>query len=425
MSARHTLRGLAAAALGLGAALAAGAETVAIVGATVHADPGAAPMTNATLVVRDGRIVSIGAGAAPADARLIGGEGLVVTPGLFSGFTRATLADISLDESNDSGADESIHSAGLVAADAFNPLNQVVDVTRIEGVTRFAVVPSAAQTPFAGVGFVADASGAINSIEKERAFLYVEGGERGAELAGGSRAAFWAYLRAAFEDAERIGDDVEGEAVYRGDAGVLREVLRGQLPMLVHVHRAADIARFLDLKRERPAIRLILVGASEAWRVADDLAAARVPIIIDPVQNLPSRFEMIGARSDLATLLHEAGVTFAIAHAPGSDEDFQARLLPQLAGEAAANGLDPAVALAAITTVPAEMFGVASDRMRLRAGGTADFVVWNGDPLEVMSAPVAIFLDGAEQSLASRQTALRDRYHPSRLNAGMAPAYRK
>jgi imidazolonepropionase-like amidohydrolase len=150
----------------------------------------------------------------------------------------------------------------------------------------------------------------------------------------------------------------------------------------------------------------------EGWQVADELAAARIPVILDNLlSNLPASFELLSARLDNAALLHEAGVQIAIA--PSAGDAQQARLVLQLAGNAVANGLPWDAAFAAISRTPAEIFGAANIG-RLERNYLADVVIWDGDPLEVQSAPTAVFIEGIEQALVSRQTRLRDRYNPVR-----------
>ncbi len=148
--------------------------------------------------------------------------------------------------------------------------------------------------------------------------------------------------------------------------------------------------------------------------MADELARSGIPVLIDPLSNLPDRFETLSSRLDNAALLQRAGVRFAIAPAPGTVDAHQARLALQLAGNAVANGLPWDAAFAAVSRAPAEIFGVGDRLGRLERGYIADIVIWDGDPLEVKSAPVAVFIAGAEQPLVSRQTRLRDRYNPSR-----------
>ncbi|MGB3626210.1 MAG: amidohydrolase family protein, partial [Henriciella sp.] len=245
----------------------------------------------------------------------------------------------------------------------------------------------------------------------EKAFTFVNLGEGGAGLSGGSRASAWATLRAALVDARtypaRFITSNEGDALNRVDAQAFSAAARGSQLMLVAASRASDIRQLIALKEENTNLNIAIVGAQEAWMVADDLAEAEIPVIIDPFANLPSSFQSLGSTQHNAERLIEAGVTTAFAHM--GDDSHQTRLILQTAGNAVANGVEHSAALRAITSAPAEIFGV-PNYGSLRTGSAGDLVVWDGDPLEVMSAPTQIFIDGIEQSLESRQTKLRDRY---------------
>jgi imidazolonepropionase-like amidohydrolase len=178
----------------------------------------------------------------------------------------------------------------------------------------------------------------------------------------------------------------------------------------------------IDFKRANRGIDIIAVGATEAWMVADDLRNNNISVIVDPHDNLPQGFENLGATMFNAKRLADAGVSFAIADL--HDEAFNARLAPQHAGNTLATGLDWATAFAAISSVPAQMFGVAGQYGSLKSGMMADIVIWDGDPLELMSSPDKVYIDGVEQSLQSRQTRLRDRYLTPKSNDGLPYAYR-
>jgi imidazolonepropionase-like amidohydrolase len=221
-------------------------------------------------------------------------------------------------------------------------------------------------------------------------------------------------LRDAREYPSRYRSGQGGAVLSEIDAAALQPFARGQGLFLVHVESAADIRRLIRFKRENPNLRFAIHGGAEAWQVAEELAAARIPVIVDPLANLPASFERLSARLDNAALLHEAGVQIAIAPAPGSVDAHQARLVLQLAGNAVANGLPWDAAFAAVSRGPAEIFGVGARVGRLETGYAGDVVIWDGDPLEVQSAPTVVLIDGEEQPLVSRQTRLRDRYNPLR-----------
>lgn len=394
-------------------ALSASAQNIAITNAKVWTGTDAGTLENANIYIADGQIAGLGVNfAPPSGTELIDAQGNWVTPGIFSPFSRTGIVEVGAEDStNDTNAAGSPFSVALRAADGFNPAATPIDVTRIEGVTRIAVAPSTGSSMIAGQGFLADTSGDADSISDDRAFIFIDLGEGGAGLAGGSRPAAWAALRGAFADARgypgRFMAHNEGDTLTRADAQAFGQAVRGQQLILIAAHRASDLRLVMALKQENPNLNLAIVGADEGWIVADDLAAADIPVIIDPFQNLPASFSQLGATSKNAERLIAAGVTTAFAHL--GDNGHQARLVLQSAGNAAANGVSFDDAMAAMTTAPAEIFGVENSGTLAR-GSIADLVIWDGDPLEVASAPIAIFIDGEAQSLESRQTKLRDRY---------------
>jgi imidazolonepropionase-like amidohydrolase len=177
-------------------------------------------------------------------------------------------------------------------------------------------------------------------------------------------------------------------------------VVSGELPLVVHADRASDIEAVLRLTREQK-IRTILVGAAEGWLLADALADAKVGVVIDPFVYGAGSVDQLHGRADNAALLRAAGVQVAIS---GGDTH-NARTLRFAAGNAVRGGMSHADAIAAITRVPAELFGV-SDRGVLRDGARADLAAWSGDPLEPSSRLLLLVIDGEVQPLRSRQTEL-------------------
>ena len=132
-----------------------------------------------------------------------------------------------------------------------------------------------------------------------------------------------------------------------------------------------------------------------------------MPVILDPLENLPGDFDRLGARFENAELLHEAGVRIAFSQS----DSFHLRKIRQLAGNAVAHGLPWEAALAAITSGPAEIFGLGGSRGRIEEGQAADLVLWSGDPLEVTTRRGAGLDRGQPRAtMRSRQTELRDRY---------------
>lgn len=440
-------RTLLAATAALAIAAPASAQDFAITNATVATGDGSEPIENATVVVQGGKIVAAGAGVAvPAGVPVSDGSGTWITPGIFATVTSLGLLDVDgVDESNDTRARTSPFSAALDAAPAVNPQAQHIKVSRAGGITRAAIAPGAASSIFAGQGAMIDLGDDAQAVLRPRAFQYIELGESGGRLAGGSRTAAHTLLRNALREAGRFGEDsglsgspsrpaeattgddipidprmAEGDAerasdvlLTRFDAAALVPVVNGRQPLYVHVERAADIRSVLALPREFPNLELVIVGASEGWLVADELAAAGVPVIANGLNDLPTQFEELAATQSNIGRMQAAGVKVAIN--AGAME--QPRYLAQYAGNLVAlasvpraAGLSWGEALASITSVPAEISGYGGRLGVLAPGAAGDVVVWDGDPLEVSSAPVRVYIDGVEQPMDSHQSGLRERY---------------
>lgn len=417
MSARGM--GAALAALLAGFSAPALAQNVAITNATLVVGDGGEPIRGGTVVVQGGKVVAAGNRVAvPAGVRTIDAQGKWVTPGLVVAVTDLGLVDVEMvDDSNDSDASKSPFSAALDISAAINPGAQHIAVSRAGGVTRAAVAPLVTGTIFGGQGAVIDLGVDPQAVMVPRAFQYLDLGETGALRAGGSRAATWATLRNAFDEARELvaapavtrRDDV---LLTRSDAAALVPVVTGKQPLYVRVERAADIRMVLALKREFPALRLVMVGASEGWRVASELAASGIPVLATPLNDLPASFEQIAATQSNVGRMAAAGVKVSL----GAFFD-QPRYAPQFAGNLVAltrlpgaSGLTWGKAFAAISSGPAEAMGLGERIGSLQPGRAGDVVIWDGDPLEASSGVVQVFIDGIEQPLGNHQTRLRDRY---------------
>ena len=156
-------------------------------------------------------------------------------------------------------------------------------------------------------------------------------------------------------------------------------------------------------------MRVVALGGTQAWRIADELAQAKITVVVQPTQNLPGTMDEMGARVDNAALLAAAGVEVGIAVLGDAHNP---RNVTQEAGLAVAYGLDPALALAAITRVPARIYGMEAHYGTLSAGKVANLVVWDGVPFELSQRPAAVWIRGRAIPMRSRQTELRDRYMP-------------
>ncbi len=450
----------------LAAAAPLGAQTIAITGGTVALGDGSEPIQGATVVIRNGRIVAAGPNAAvPRDAQIVDARGKWVTPGIVAGFSRLGLADVDLGTHEEEGAGGSGDTAG--AADdtssdgpfsaaidvvpAINPLHTTIAVNRADGVVRALVAPSAGRNIFAGQGAVIDTGADLDPITAGRRFQFVELGQSGAEKAGGSRASSHVLFRNALREAaelrrfapsiEAAGTGVPDERerpivrnpnesrIYgpearrsedvlltRFDAAALVPVLQGRQYLLVHAERASDIIQVLALRREFPSLKLVIVGASEGWMVADRIARAGVPVIASAVNDLPASFEQIAATQSNVGRMVNAGVNVSIGMIDDNDtrnlfmERQYAGNLVALQKVPGATGVSWGEALAMITSKPAQAIGMGGDIGSLAAGRRADVVIWSGDPLEGSSAAEQVFIDGVRQPLETHQTKLRDRY---------------
>jgi imidazolonepropionase-like amidohydrolase len=407
------------------AAAPAPAQMTAIVGGTVAIGDGSQPLENGTVVFRDGRIVSAGKDVqVPAGATVIDAHGKWVAAGIVAGFTDIGITEVMVGhEGSDVRAPKSPFSAALDIAPAVNTRSAVVGLERAGGVTRAIVSSEAAGSIFGGEGAVIDLGLGSEPVTRARAFEYVELGEAGGQEAGGSRPAAYAMLHEALAEAAdyrrnpaAFGGREKDSLVKRPDAATLLSALDGKTPLLVHVERASDILSVLELRKEYPTLRLVLLGATEGWMVAQQIAAAHVPVIAAALSDLPEDFERLAATESNVGRLDRAGVVVALSTI-NQTEPQQQRRLTQLAGNLVgfgrlpgATGLDWGRAFAAITSRPAQALGLDGEIGSLRPGRRADVVVWDHDPLELSSAPVMIFIDGISQPTTSRQTELRDRY---------------
>lgn len=420
------LLALAVSAIALAASPAA-AQDVIVVNATVALGDGSEPVEGGMVVVNDGRVVYAGppvAGQTYEADSAIDVKGAWVTPGIFASVTTLGLSDVgAVSESNDITAGGAPFSAALDVAPIVNPASQHILVSRAGGITRAATTMMPSGSIFGGHGAIIDLDGDADPVMKARAFQMVMLGERGASLAGGSRASAFVLFRNALYEAQALRGSsgtpqtteiVKDDDLFlsRFDAEALIPVLNGTEKLYVSVERASDIRSVLALKGEFPRLDMVLVGAGEGWMVASEIAAAGVPVIADALDDLPETFEVLGATQSNIGRMMRAGVRVAISASSGTNP----RNMTQAAGNLVALGKIPGAAglswgqaFAAISSVPAAINGI-EGAGRLSPGALGDFVIWDGDPLEVGSVPTQVWIGGVEQDLTSHQSRLRDRF---------------
>ncbi|HSI06733.1 MAG TPA: amidohydrolase family protein [Myxococcota bacterium] len=385
----------------------------------VRIESGSAPIESATVVIDQGRIVSVTPGklATPVpQATQVDGTGKVLTAGLIETRSQIGVAEVLLEgETVDDRMKEQALAPGFRVCDGYNPMSIRIPITRAAGITSIVVSPQG--EVLSGTGCWADLTGTLagrpdptrplamfGSITSQDAKHFAGG--------GGSRGGIWLAIRQAFDDARlhRRSANRPSErelSLSSQHLEALYPVLDGKLPLVLTAHRASDILTALDLAKAEK-VRLVLAGASEAWLVAKQLKEARVPVIIQPSEQLPYGFDLLNARDDLPALLERAGVTVILT--TGIADDQNARRLRYEAGIAVANGMSREGALRAITTTPAEVFDRGVAYGSITAGKRADLVLWSGDPFELSTQVERVWIEGNPMALDNRQRQLAERY---------------
>lgn len=396
------------------------AQTIAITGGTVY--PVSGPkLEHATVLIRDGKIVAVGTNVTvPADATRIDASGKWVTPGFIDGGGQMGLVEISAVPAGREGTLQGdTIAAAFNVAEGVNPASQLIPVTRVEGITTALASPGGHLV--SGQAVLLDLDGAtIEAMTvKNPVGIVVDFSESGKDEAGGSRAGIAERLRGVFRDAleyERRKTDftraqIQPLGARAADLEALLPMLHGQISLIAIANRRSDIETALRLGREFK-LHVVLAGAQEAWEIAAEIAAAGVPVLVEPLDNIPS-YDALGVRYENAALLAKAGVKVVLLE----NDTHNSRNLKQEAGNAVSYGLPWDQALRAVTLAPAEVFGVADRYGSLDAGKVANVVVWSGDPFEFSTAVEHVFIRGKEMPLKSRQTELLERYRK------LPPAY--
>ena len=350
------------------------------------------------------------------NAEVIDARGKILIPGIIESVSQLGLVEVGMvDSTNDYSleSDEALHPS-FDPSIAFNPLSTRIPINRRAGVSHIVVAPRGGV--LSGIARTALLTGRLEDRPKFRseAALFARVGARAAQALGGSRASLWTTLEEVVRDARYA--EKNARLIARGegretilsadDLAVVSRVLKRKIPLVIEAHQASDILNALDFAKKHK-IRLVINGGTEAWVVRRELSDAKVPVIVYPGQTEPWGFEALAARDDLAAMLHASGVS-VILSAGGWDQN--ARRLRQEAGIAISYGLPRAAALAALTSVPASVFGLTKEVGSLKAGQAATFGLYSADPFELDSTLDGLWILGERQSLEDRQRALAKRY---------------
>ena len=428
----------------------AASGTYALVGATLH--PVSGPdVPNGTLIVADGKIAALGGPetAVPPGAETVDCRGLDAWPGLIDSGSILGLFEIgSLSETHDY-ADSAPYQPELRTSSALHPDSELIPVTRANGILNAYIQPTGGT--ISGQGCLIDLDGWVPSE-----MVVVDGlaldltmprhppaspdASESRGRSGGSSSSDADQQRKDRTEAIKehfrralAYDKVVAEAKARNEPGPIPDprmaalvpFAKGDRPVIFHADRRAEILDALKLAEELK-VKAILSGGSDAWKVADAIKKAGVPVLIGGVLRLPTETsDPYDAPYANPAKLLEAGIPFAIRASAGggAGSATAARNLPFDAAMAVAYGLPEAEALKAVTLAPARLLGVADALGSLEPGKRANLVLTAGHVLQPTSMVKALFIAGKPLPPESRHTRLFAKYRGrlAEIRAGKAP----
>ena len=391
------------------------AESIVIKNATIF-DGIVDSSFNGHILIKDGYIKKISKSSMIQGDKVIDVKGKIVTPGLIAPDTEIGIVEIGAlsvtrdDESN-------IYDIGFSIHSAFNPNSTLIPWNRSNGITSAITLPRNTSSPIGGLGsfFILDSKMNINS----NADMVLIG------RLGGSGSSSRAEMLSLMDDIlsfgsslnkKNIGSDLTIDEIIESssiasyldlktrDVKTLFRLFDENLPLIIKSHRASDIINLINLKKKYD-LNLIIMGAQEASLVVDEIAKNDIPLIINPINNIPNSFDELASNINLAQRLEKEGITMMF----NVSRDHNYHLIRQGAGVAVANGLSYGSAIKALTSNAAKVFNI-DKRGSIKVGNHADIVIWEADPLEPSSMPEKVFIDGIETDLTTRSTRLRDRY---------------
>ncbi len=404
------------------------AGTWALVGGLVH--PVSGPdIVGGTVVMQQGRIAAVGLDVpVPAGATVVDCRGKHVYPGLVAANTVLGLVEVqSVTGSNDTQETGNLNP-NQRAEVMLNPESDLIAVARLNGLTSALAIPGGGAVSGTSALFHLDGWTQEDMVVRAPVGLHVAWPnmtpvrawwmQQSDEEQNKARDAAVDAIRRAFDDArayDRARAAEGGAGVPKHDADAkwdaMRRALHGEIPVIFRADALNQIRAVLAFADEQKLTNVILLGGYDAPRVADELKARGIPVIVAGLLATPNRrYESYDAAFTVPARLAAAGVRFCIADDGGGFGATSARNLPYHAGMAAAFGLAHDDALKAITLWPAQILG-AGDRLgSIEVGKSADVQVTTGDPLEITTQVERVFIAGRDVPMESRQTRLFHKY---------------
>ncbi|HKU19384.1 MAG TPA: amidohydrolase family protein [Terriglobales bacterium] len=416
---------IAAAILVLAALPALAQNTIAITGGRVLTISHGV-IENGTVLVENGKIAAVGRDIkVPHGAQVIDARGKVVMPGWFDAGDKLGTVEIPALQIT---VDDTEYTAPLQpqlrVLDALNPESENILVSRAAGITNSLSTPADGNLVGGQSAVIQLDGGTVDQmVVKSPAALHISLGEQSKMTYGvkngapETRMGEMAMLRQAFLKAQHYKEVQDAYAQKSGGkepaAPPARDLkmdamvaaLDGKIPVVAHADRVSDIENALRLADEFH-FHLILADAAAAWRIADQLAARKVPVILGPILEEPGRMESVDVRLDNAARLYKAGVPIAIQTAA----DNEVRNLPFEVEYAISYGLPEDAALQALTLNPARFFGVDNRLGSIDSGKDANLIVLDGTPFRVKTHVLAELIDGKVVDLSNHQTRLYEFY---------------
>ena len=380
---------------------------LAISGGKVYTMDGAVLEAGCVLVA-EGKIVAVGENLPiPEGCEIYDATGKVVMPGLIDAHTHLGVYSEPTEWSAEDGNEMSGPvTPAMDALDAINPTDIAFDDALAGGVTTVMIAPGSANA--VGGQCVVVKSVRRPTVEsmilKRHAGLKIAFGENPRRVYGDKQKTPVTRMATAYLIRETLQKAREylkkkGTKEFTPDFGmdaVLR-VLRHEMPLRAHAHRADDIMTALRIAREFD-VDIVLDHCTEGHLIASELAQRQAKAVIGPQLITRAKMELKDKSYRTPAVLAAHGVQFALI----SDHPVVPNMfLSVYAGLAVRFGLSPMAALRAVTRDPAEILGI-SDRVGMLAPGRdADIVVWSGDPLEMASRPVKIWVGGSVSDLSA------------------------